>query len=90
MILRDISYAQSFILKELLLFSTESHSGSKVQIHGIEMGCNSVPFHNVHLESDLVTGLVKLEVHSQLPIEDVGLILGKSRWQGFPLSDSGK
>ncbi len=75
-ILRDTGSAQSFVLKELLPFSQSSYTGTDVLIRGIEMGCDSVPLHKVHLKSDLVNGLVHLGVREQLPFEGVGLILG--------------
>lgn len=75
-ILRDTGSEQSLILKELLPFSQSSYTGSDVLLRGIEMGCERVPLHHVHLKSDLVTGIVHLAVCSQLPFEGVGLILG--------------
>lgn len=75
-ILRDTGSAQSFVLKELLPFSQSSYTGTDVLIRGIEMGCDSVPLHRVHLKSDLVTGLVNLGVRERLPFEGVGLLLG--------------
>ncbi|KAI2644621.1 Retrovirus-related Pol polyprotein [Labeo rohita] len=75
-ILRDTGSAQSFILKELLPFSQSSYTGTDVLIRGIEIGCDSVPLHQVHLKSDLVNGLVHLGVCEQLTFDGVGLILG--------------
>lgn len=69
--------------------------GTDVLICGIEMGCDSVPLHQVHLKSDLVNGLVNLCVQEQLPFEGVGLILGNDLAGGqvFPrpiVGDDGK
>lgn len=75
-ILRDTGAAQSFILQELLPFSQKSYTGTDVLVRGIEMGCESVPLHKVHLKSELVNRVVRLGVRSQLPIVGVGLILG--------------
>uniref|UniRef100_A0A9J7XUR9 Gypsy retrotransposon integrase-like protein 1 n=1 Tax=Cyprinus carpio carpio TaxID=630221 RepID=A0A9J7XUR9_CYPCA len=52
------------------------HTGANVLVRGIEMGCISIPLHNVNLKSDLVTGLVQLGVCKRLPVDNVGLILG--------------
>ncbi len=73
-ILRDTGSVQSFILESTLEFSEQSYCGSSVLIRGIELGC--VKVHSVYLQSDLFTGVVKLGVRSQLPVEGVGLILG--------------
>ncbi|RXN22785.1 Retrovirus-related Pol poly from transposon [Labeo rohita] len=75
-ILQDTGSAQSFILKKLLPFSQSLYTGTDVLICGIEMGCDSVPLHQVHLKSDLVNGSVHLGVREQLPFDGVGLILG--------------
>ncbi|XP_067265883.1 uncharacterized protein [Chanodichthys erythropterus] len=75
-ILRDTGSVQSFILESALAFSEQSYCGSSVLIRGIELGCVKVPLHSVYLQSDLFTGVVKLGVRSQLPIEGVDLILG--------------
>lgn len=75
-ILRDTGSVQSFILEELFPRSTETYSGADVLIRGIGMQCINVPLHNVYLKSDLVSGTVRLGVHSQLPVEGVGVILG--------------
>ncbi len=75
-ILRDTGSVQSFILESALEFSEQSYCGSSVLIRGIELGCVKVPLHSVYLQSDLFTGVAKLGVRSQLPVEGVGLILG--------------
>lgn len=74
--LRDTGSAQSLIRESSLPFSSETHTGNNVLIRGIEMGCTSVPLHIVHLKSDLISGLVSIGVHSQLPVDGVDMILG--------------
>ncbi len=73
--LRDTGAAQSFILADVLTFSTQSSCGSDVLVQGIELGVVRVPLHAVYLRSHLVTGLVKVAV-SQLPLKGISLILG--------------
>ncbi len=75
-ILRDTGAAQSFILADVLPFSTQSSCGSDVLVQGIELGVVRVPLHAVYLRSHLVTGLVKVAVQSQLPLKGISLILG--------------
>ncbi len=75
-ILRDTGASHSFILREMLPFSTESYTDTDVVVRGFGMGCVNVPLHHVFLKSDLVTGLVTLGVCLQLPVDGVDLILG--------------
>lgn len=75
-ILRDTGSTQSFILEEVLPFSSNSYTGASVLVRGIEMGCAHVPLHKVNLQSDLVSGLVELVVCAQLPVMGVQVILG--------------
>ncbi|KAI2645228.1 Retrovirus-related Pol polyprotein [Labeo rohita] len=75
-ILRDTGAAQSFILASTLPFSSQSSCGSDVLIQGIELGIVRVPLHSIYLRSNIVTGLVKVAVRSQLPVKGISLILG--------------
>lgn len=59
----------------MLPFSQLSYSGADVLIRGIELGCVNVPLHNVHLCSDLISGLVRLGVREQILVEGVSLII---------------
>ncbi len=79
-ILRDTGAAQSFILADVLPFSTQSSCGSDVLVQGIELGVVRVPLHVVYLRSHLVTGLVKVAVQSLLPLKVISLIL----WNDLP------
>lgn len=62
----------------MLPFSQLSYSGADVLIRGIELGCVNVPLHNVHLCSDLISGLVRLGVREQILVEGVSLIIGNN------------
>lgn len=75
-ILRDTGSVQSFVLFDSLHFSDESYCGSDVLIQGIELGVLKVPLHKVYIQSDLVTGFVKLAVRHQLPVKGVAVIIG--------------
>ncbi|KAI2644405.1 Retrovirus-related Pol polyprotein [Labeo rohita] len=54
----------------------KSYTGNNVPICVIEMGCNSVALHTIHLKSDLISVTVSIAVHSQLPVVGVDMILG--------------
>lgn len=74
--LRDTGAMQSFICADVLPFSEQTFCGSHVLVQGIEMGLVQVPLHQIHLESKLCTGLVKVAVRESLPVSGVQLILG--------------
>ncbi len=64
------------MLGSVLPFTRDSYCGSDVLVQGIELGIVRVPLHYVNIQSDLVSGFVKIAVRSQLPIKGVDLILG--------------
>ncbi len=74
--LRDTGSMQSFVVENSLQFSDATSCRSSVIVQGIEMGCVKVPLHNVHLESDLCTGFVRVAVCTSLPVKGVDFILG--------------
>lgn len=74
-ILWDTGSAQSFILADVLPFSSQSSCDSNVSVQGIELVVLRVPLHTVYLRSDIVTGLVKVAVCTQLPLKRIYLIL---------------
>ncbi|XP_058610941.1 uncharacterized protein LOC131526610 [Onychostoma macrolepis] len=74
--LRDTGAMQSFISADVLPFSEQTYCGSNVLVQGIEMGFVQVPLHQVHLESELCTGFVKVAVRESLPVGGVQFILG--------------
>lgn len=65
--------AQLFILADVLPFSSQSSCNSDVLVQGIELGVVRVPLHTVYLRSDIVTGLVKVAVRTQLPLKGISL-----------------
>ncbi|XP_071059089.1 uncharacterized protein [Pseudochaenichthys georgianus] len=75
-ILRDTAASQSFMMRGVLPLSKESAVGSGVLVRGFGMQCVGSPLHNIHLESDLVTGPVTVGVRPCFPIEGVDLVLG--------------
>lgn len=74
--LRDTGSMQSFIVESAIKFSDETSCHSSVVVQGIEMGCVKRPLHNLHLKSDLCSGLVRVAVCSSLPMKGVDFILG--------------
>lgn len=74
--LRDTGSTQSFIVESAMKFSDETSCHSSVLVQGIEMGCVKRPLHNLHLKSDLCSGLVRVAVCTSLPMKGVDLILG--------------
>ncbi len=47
-------------------------------VQGIELGILRVPLHTIYLRSNIVTGVVKVAVRSQLPVKGISLILGNN------------
>ena len=74
--LRDTGSAQSFILASALPFSEDSYCDSDVLVQGIEMGTLKVPLHTVYVQSKLISGFVKVAVCSQLPMDNIHLLIG--------------
>jgi len=75
-ILRDTAASQSFMVRGVVPLSEESAVGSGVLVRGFGMQCVGSLLHNIHLESDMVTGPVAVGVRPCLPIEGVDLVLG--------------
>ena len=76
-ILRDTGASHSLLLVDVLPFSSSSYSGRNVLIMGVDSDdFVSVPLHNIHLSSRLVSGPVTVGVRSLLPHEGIQLILG--------------
>ena len=76
-ILRDTGASQSLLLASALPFSDESCTGTRVLITGVDSpDYTSVPLHNVHLLSKLVSGPVTVGIKSSLPFDGVHLLLG--------------
>ena len=76
-VLRDTGASQSLILTNALPFSAESYSGNNVLIKGVHSSdYNSVPLHNIRLQSDLVSGDVSIGVIDSLPFDGIQLLLG--------------
>lgn len=85
--LRDTGIIKSFVVAGVLPFSEQTSCGSNVLVQGIEMGLVKVPLHQVHLQSELCTGFVKVGVHECLPVKGVEFILGNDLAGGkvFPV-----
>ncbi len=76
-VLRDTGASQSLMVVDTLSFSDSSYSGTNVLIKGVDSDdFVSVPLHNVHLWSSLVSGPVTVGVRSSLPFEGIQLLLG--------------
>ena len=75
LILRDTGANQSLLLEGTLPLSEQSLR-AEVLIHGVGLEPISVPLHEVGLQSDIVSGLVEVEIRPSLPIEGISLILG--------------
>lgn len=58
-ILRDTGAIQSFVVADIVPLSDQTSCGSSVLIQGIEMGMVKVPLHCVHLQCELLTGLLR-------------------------------
>ena len=75
-ILRDTAASQSFILKDVLPFP-DLTAESNVLVQGFGMEYVGVPLYTVMLESDLVTGPVRVGICPCFPIEGVHLLAWK-------------
>ena len=76
-ILRDTGASQSVILGNTLPFSEQSYSGKNVLIRGISSTeYESIPLHNIKLQSDLIKGDVVIGVINTLPFAGIHLLLG--------------
>ena len=76
-ILRDTGASHSLLLVDVLPFSSSSYSGTNVLIMGVDSDdFVSVPLHNIHLLSRLVSGPVTVGVRSSLPHKGIQFILG--------------
>ncbi len=73
---RDTGAFQSVILQDVLPFNENSAQGSEVIVKGFGGGFLSMPLHNIHLQSDLVSGNVVVALCSHIPIDEVSFILG--------------
>ena len=85
-ILWDTGVNKSLLL-ESTLPSTESFTGTKVLIEGVELESIRVPLHEVELQSSIVTGLVRVGVRSPLPVEGLSMILGNDLAGGKVTAD---
>ena len=76
-VLRDTGSSQSLMLSDTLPFSDSSFSGNHVLIKGVDSDdFVSVPLHDVHLKSRLVSGPVTVGVRASLPFGGIQLLLG--------------
>lgn len=88
-ILRDTGAAQSFVSSTVLEFGEQTFCGSFVVVCGIELTPVTVPLHYVYLRSNLVSGMVRVAVRTELPVEGVDVILGNDLAGGkvFPIPE---
>ena len=56
--------------------SDQTSAGASVLIQGVGLDVMRVPLHQIHLQSDLVSGPVVVGVRPSLPVKGVSLILG--------------
>ena len=75
-ILRDTGATQSLIASHVLPLSDQTSAGASVLIQGVGLDVMRVPLHQIHLQSDLVSGPVVVAVRPSLPVKGVSLILG--------------
>ncbi|XP_062892746.1 uncharacterized protein LOC134339901 [Mobula hypostoma] len=83
---RDTGACQSLILKGVLDFSSETETGKVRVIKGIGKGTEAVPLHQIHLQSNLVSGLVTIGVRPELPMKGVEVLLGNDLARGIVFS----
>ena len=76
LMLRDTGASQSLLLEGILPLSSDSFTGRKVLLRGVEMGETSVPLHTIQLETELISGTVVVGVQPALPIDGIALLIG--------------
>ena len=77
--LRDTGANQTLVLDSVLPFSESTYTGSDVLVEGVPSGNGiyvNVPLHEVHLQSDLVSGPITVGILPTLPIKGVSCLLG--------------
>lgn len=65
-ILRDTGASLTVVLEGILEFSSETATGEKALIRGVELGFIQVPLHNINLNCDLIAGLITVGVIASL------------------------
>ena len=75
-ILRDTGATQSLMASHVLMLSEQTSVDASVLIQGVGMDVLRVPLHQIHLQSDLISGPVVVRVRPNLPVKGVSLILG--------------
>lgn len=73
--MRDTGAAQSVILADVLPLLDETSCHFHVLAQGIEMGLLKIPLHSICIQTDIVTGSVRVDVCDQLTIRGVSMIL---------------
>lgn len=74
-ILRDTGATQSLMASHVLPLSKQTTADASVLIQGVGMDVLRVPLHQIHLQSDLISGPVVVGVRPNLPVKRVSLIL---------------
>ena len=85
-ILRDTGANQSLLLEGTLPLK-ETFTGTEVLIQGVELKPVRVSLHEMELQSDIVTGVVRVGVRPSLPVEGLSLILGDNLAGGRMTAD---
>ncbi|XP_029945218.1 uncharacterized protein LOC115386902 [Salarias fasciatus] len=75
-VLRDTGGSQSFILSGVLPLGHKTDCKASTVVRGIGLDCVPAPLHNIHFESDLVSGVFPVAVRDRFPIDGVDVILG--------------
>ena len=75
-ILRDTGATQSLMASHVLPLFEQTSVDASVLIQGVGMDVLRMPLHQIHLQSDLISGPVVVGVRPNLPVKGVSLILG--------------
>ncbi len=66
--LHDTGAMQTMVAEDAFSFSEQTFCGSYVLVRGIGMQTVRVPLHQIHLQSELYTGMIKVGVWEHLPV----------------------
>ena len=75
-ILHDTGATQSLIASDVLPLSDQTSVDASVLIQGVGLEVIRVPLHQIHLQTELISGSVVVGVRPSLPVKGVTLILG--------------
>jgi hypothetical protein len=85
--LRDTGSTLSLVAKECLEGDSPNYTGEHVTVRGINQMTGTYPLANIHVDSDIYTGLITAAVVKHSPLPGVGLLFGNDLFASSKLLD---